>query len=189
MKQMRLDGMPLDVDISSREGISLDYIARVRIAFLLGQNGAMVTQTQFADAKAGALLAFIGLLATRGPGAVTDFSTITPDNMLQVGLHAATLMCCIIVMFPRYSGHSKRRQMIEDERFSWPALSAGSFSADDFVDFMRGSQLSQMVASVARSNYALAEILLRKFAWLRAAFGIAVVDVALIALRSAMDML
>lgn len=189
MPHTRLDDMPLDVDISSREGVSLDYIARVRIAFLMGQNSAMVTQTQFSDAKAGALLAFVGLLATRGPGAVTDIAMITPENVFQIALHALAITACIVVLYPRYGSLDQRRAMIEQERFSWPALSSGAFSADEFVDFMRGAQLSQMVASVARSNHALAAILLRKFAWLRAAFTIAVIDVAVMAGRSLLDIL
>ena len=48
-----IEDLPLDRDVSSAEGVSLDYMARVRIAYLVGQNQTMVTQTQFADAKAG----------------------------------------------------------------------------------------------------------------------------------------
>lgn len=184
-----LEDLPLDSDITSREGVSLDYIARVRVAYLLGQNSAMVTQTQFADAKAGALLAFVGLLATRGPGAVTDFTVITIENIFQVGLHAAAIVCCLIVLYPRYANKEIRQKMMSTERFSWPALASGNYSAEEFVDFMRGAQLSPMLASIARSNHALAGILMRKFAWLRAAFAVAVIDVAVMALRSILDTL
>ena len=176
-----------DQDIASREGVSLDYMARVRIAFLLGQNQSMIAQTQFADAKAGALLAFIGLVATRGPGAVVEISAITPALVIQIALHGLALICAIIVLYPRYANHNLRRQMMLQDRFSWPALAGVGCTADDFAGFMRGAQLSQLVVSVARSNHALSAILLRKFTWLRAAFVIAIFDVALMALRVALN--
>lgn len=184
-----IDDMPFDVDITSREGVSLDYIARVRIAYLMGQNSAMVTQTQFADAKAGALLAFVGLLATRGPGAVTDMALINPEVALQVLFHGAALIACIVVLYPRYASLNMRKRLIREERYSWPALSSSDYAAEDFVEFMRGAQLSQLVASVARSNHALAEILLRKFAWLRAAFLLAIVDVLVMGLRAVLEII
>lgn len=180
-----IDDLPLDRDISSREGVSLDYMARVRIAYLMGQNQAMVTQTQFADAKAGALLAFTGLIATRGPGAVVDIEVMTAAMVAVLAFHGAVLTCCIVVLYPRYASHDVRRRLAREERFSWPALSAWDVSDDDFAEFMRGAQLSQLVTSVARSNHALAAILLRKFWWLRAAFALAVADVAMMVARGA----
>ena len=184
-----IDDLPLDRDVTSKEGVSLDYMARVRIAYLMGQNQTMVAQTQFADAKAGALLAFIGLVATRGPGATIDLAAITPSATLQIALHAASLICAIVVLYPRYASLDARRRMIREERFSWPAIAADGFEADDYADFMAGAQLSQLVVSVSRSNHALSRILLAKFAWLRAAFVIAVVDVAVMAARAAFGLL
>ena len=181
-----LEEMSLDGDIGSREGVSLDYMARVRIAFLLGQNQSMIAQTQFADAKAGALLAFVGLVATRGPGAVVGVGDVTPAIMLQVALHGLALIAGIVVLYPRYAGLNMRREMAKRERFSWPALASGGLMADDFGAFMRGSQLSQLVESIARSNHALSAILLQKFMWLRIAFVIAVLDVAVMAIRVAL---
>ena len=181
-----IENLAYDQDISSREGVSLDYMARVRIAFLLGQNQSMIAQTQFADAKAGALLAFVGLVATRGPGAVVEVDAVTPMVILQVALHCLALVAAIIVLYPRYASLNARKQMIANERFSWPALAAEGYSSAAFSDFMRGAQLSQLVSSVARSNHTLSRILLQKFAWLRAAFVIAVIDVALMALRVAL---
>lgn len=184
-----IDELPLDRDISSREGLSLDYMARVRIAYLIGQNQSMVTQTQFADAKAGALLAFVGLLATRGPGATVDIGSLGQIGLMTLGLHAAALVSCIIVLYPRYAGRDVRRELARRERFSWPALSSENVLAGDYAAFMRGAQLSQLVTSVARSNHALATILLSKFRWLRAAFALAVADVAMLALRAALGAL
>ncbi|WP_340107493.1 hypothetical protein [Pikeienuella sp. HZG-20] len=178
-----LEDVPLDRDITSREGISIDQAARVRLAFLLGQNQAMVAQTQFADAKAGALLAIIGLLATRGPGA-SFVAGGGGDQLVAIALHAAALISCMVVLFPRYAGGALRTRLAASERFSWPALTAKGVSADSYADFMQSAQVSQLMISVARSNQAMATILLRKFAWLRAAFGIAIIDFFFIAARA-----
>ena len=185
MSDKKIDEMAMDIDIGSQEGISLNYITRDRMAFVLGQNQTMITQTQFADAKAGAMLAFLGLIATRGPGAVTemDAATAAPELILQLILHAAALICCLIVLFPRYAKLDVRRSMYDFDRYSWPALTGGAATADGFSGFMRTSEVSQLVASVARSNHALAGILLSKFAWLRWAFGLGVLDVLFMAGR------
>jgi len=185
MTDKKIDEMELNVDIGSHEGISLNYITRDRMAFVLGQNQTMITQTQFADAKAGAMLAFLGLIATRGPGAVTeiDAASAPPELILQLVLHAAALICCLIVLFPRYAKLNVRRNLYDYDRFSWPALTSDGASSEGFAGFMRTSEVSQLVASVARSNHTLAAILLSKFAWLRWAFGLGVIDVLFMAGR------
>ncbi|QIE57033.1 hypothetical protein G5B40_17260 [Pikeienuella piscinae] len=185
MIDTRIEDLPLDRDVSSHEGISIDQTARVRLAYLLGQNSALVAQTQFADAKAGALLAIVGLLATRGPGASLDPTVVNTESILVISLHAAALICCVIVLFPRYAGRPLRAKLAASERFSWPALTADGMNSDLYADFMRGAQVSQLVISIARSNQAQAQILLRKFNWLRAAFGIAMADFFFIAARAA----
>lgn len=185
MSNQKIDEMAMDVDIGSHEGISLNYATRDRMAFVLGQNQSMITQTQFADAKAGAMLAFLGLIATRGPGAVTDMdaATASPELIFQLILHAAALVCCLIVLFPRYASHDARRRMYDVDRFSWTSLTGGDASGAEFSDFMRTSQISQLVTSVARSNFTLSQILLSKFAWLRWAFALGVIDVLFMAAR------
>lgn len=182
-----LEDLTFETDITSSENVSLDYMARIRMDFLLGQNQTMITQTQFADAKAGALLAFIGLVATRGPGSVVDIVAVTPLLVAQVALHGLALICGIIVLYPRYAGMDARRRMVRSDRFSWPSLASGRMNAEDFGGFMRTSQLSQLILSIARSNHNLSQILLRKFTWLRAAFLVAVLDVAVMIARSAAD--
>lgn len=185
MTDKKIDEMEMDVDIGSREGISLNYVTRDRMAFALGQNQTMITQTQFADAKAGAMLAFLGLIATRGPGAVIEVSTgsISPDVILQLLLHAAALICCLIVLFPRYANLDARRALYDYDRFSWTALTGKGHSPDEFSSFLRTADISQLVMSVARSNHTLAAILLSKFAWLRWAFAFGVADVLFMAGR------
>lgn len=185
MTDKKIDEVTLDVDIGSREGISLNYVTRDRMAFALGQNQTMITQTQFADAKAGAMLAFLGLIATRGPGAVMEVTSgaASPEVILQLLLHAAALICCLIVLFPRYASLDARRSLYEYDRFSWTALTGKGHSPEDFSDFMRTAEISQLVMSVARSNHTLAMILLSKFSWLRWAFAFGVADVLFMSAR------
>lgn len=185
MSDKKIDGMELDVDIGSSEGISLNYVTRDRMAFVLGQNQSMITQTQFADAKAGAMLAFLGIIGTRGPGAVMDLASNAAqlEVIVQLLLHAAALVCCLIVLYPRYANHDKRRTLYEYDRFSWTSLTGADRSAADFSAFMRTAEVSQLVISVARSNHTLAAILMSKFAWLRWAFAFGVVDVIFMSAR------
>ncbi len=178
-----LDDLDFNQDVGSHEGISNDQIARARLAFLLGQNSSLITQMQFADAKAGALLAFIGLVGTRGPGAVVDIAEVTPMIAGQVLLHALALIAGIVVLFPRYAGHDVRRKMAREDRFSWPSLASKDYPIGAFAGFMRTAEISQMIISIARSNHTLSGILLKKYSWLRAAFAIAVLDVFFMALR------
>lgn len=177
--------LPLDRDITSREGLSTDQMTRVRLAYLVAQNNSLVQQTQFADAKAGALLAIIGLIATRSPGAAFDSAIYTAQGVIVVILHAIALFCCIVVLIPRYAGRAERRALARAERFSWPALIAEPAGKDLYAEFARGAQASQLLVSMARSNQALAGILHRKFAWLRGAFLIALADFAFIAWSAA----
>ena len=99
-----IDSLSLDRNLASQEGISTDQMTRVRLAYLQGQNSTLVQQTQFADAKAGALLAMIGLIATRGPGAAFDPKQVTAEGLALVLLHASGLLACLIVLIPRYVG-------------------------------------------------------------------------------------
>ena len=73
--------------------------------------------------------------------------------------------------------------MARRDRYSWPSLAARDYSIDAFAGFMRHAEVSQLIVSIARSNHTLSGILLHKYAWLRAAFAIAAVDVVFMALR------
>ena len=185
-----IETLKLDQNLASHEGISTDQMTRVRLAYLQGQNATLVQQTQFADAKAGALLAMIGLIATRGPGAAFDPAQVTAEGLVLVLLHAAGLLACLIVLIPRYVGKEARLRLAAKERFSWPALAAygdGEGGGDGYAEFARTAQVSQLIVSLARANAALAGILHRKFAWLRAAFIIGGLDLAFIAATAALS--
>lgn len=174
MVKITIHELALDQDIGSHEGVSIDHLARMRMSFLLDQNKTMSTQTKFADAKAGALLAFIGLIATRGPAPLGE---LTAPSLAITALHGAVLIACLIVLYPRYLSRKQRNAIAEIDHYSWPALAADTVTPLDFSNFMRGAQFSQLVHSMAHANVALSHILMSKFAWLRTAFVLAVVDV------------
>lgn len=174
MVKISIDDLPLDVDIEGHEGVNINTLSGMRVNVLLDQNKTMSTQTKFADAKAGALLAFIGLMATRGPAAVNDFSSL---SLLLLALHSIVLVTCLIVIYPRYLSKEQRNAIAKTDHYSWPALSADTVTAGDYSTFMRSAQFSQLVHSLAHANVALADILNSKFSWLRAAFVLAVLDV------------
>lgn len=174
MVKITIDELALDQDIGSHEGVGIDHLARMRMAFLLDQNKTMSTQTKFADAKAGALLAFIGLIATRGPAQISELTLAT---VAISSLHGAVLIACLIVLYPRYLSRSQRNAIAETDHYSWPALAADTVTPGAFSAFMRSAQFSQLVHSMAHANVALSHILMSKFAWLRRAFVMAVIDV------------
>ena len=56
----RLDNVKhidLNLPLQGSEGLDSNYASRIRSQYLFAQNQAMVAQSQFADAKAGAILA------------------------------------------------------------------------------------------------------------------------------------
>jgi hypothetical protein len=177
-----LDEMPLDVDISGSEGLSVNDLSRIRVLVLLGQNQTLVAQTQFADAKAAALMTLMGLLALRGPVDLTAVGTGDPLALGFVIVNALSIAGCIVAIIPRYPPPAVRHQLALTDRFSWPALVSPGYDAEDHAAFMRVSEASELVVSLARSNAAVSRILLRKFQALRAAFLLALSNVALIAL-------
>ena len=173
-----LDSLPLDCDIGSREAVSVDYAARIRLQYLAEQTATLVRQTQFADAKASAVLALAGLVAAR---VAIDVHQMTLGP-LEIGLFASkglVLALCLLVLIPRYPGGPQRRAALAQERFSWVALSAPGYEPDDYAEFARTAQISQLVVSMARSNVHVSRVLLRKFRYLRAAFQFAILDVCL----------
>lgn len=177
-----LDALDYDVDLASREGVSLDYISRIRVEYLLGQNGALQSQVRFADAKAGILLAITTLIAgfaapdlvqALARGGATAWSAA-----LTAVLAAAVGAACLLALLPRFSGADERRDRTRGDRFSWPALATPDFSAQDYARFMRTAEVSQLVYSIAQSNASVSRIVLRKFQLNRVAYALALADLA-----------
>lgn len=182
--QRKISEVDLTLPLAGSEGLDINYIGRIRTQYLFAQHQALVTQTQFADAKAAALMTLVGLIALRGPFAIGE-----PPVSLFTGLYLALVAACILfsflAVFPRYPAAKLRMAMAESDRWSWPALATGNFQPDDFSRFMQTSEVSQLVHSVSLSNGYVSRILLRKFLMLRIAFLFAFAVLIMTGLRLA----
>jgi len=171
-----LDALALDVDIGSKEQLSVDQLTRSRLQFALGQNAVIVQQTQFADAKAATLLALTGALAY---GLSGEAAGLAPPLLLGfLALTGGVIALCLLAVLPRIRTGQTGPALHERDRFSWPALTGDDYGDDEHADFLRTSQASQLVMAVARSNVAIASVLSRKYALLRAALWLALFELA-----------
>ena len=171
-----LERLPVDIDPGAGADIAPEHAARVRLHFLVGQCASFISQTQFADAKASAVLAFTGLVGAR-VAVEMDRAALGVDEFGLFAVKAMVLTLCLAIIFPRFPGESQRKAIAAKERFSWLALSAPGEGSDTYADFVRTAEISTLLDSLARSNAAMAAVLKRKFRLLRAAFMLAVVDV------------
>lgn len=170
-KKPWLETVDLSRRIESREGVSADHMARLQLHYLVSQDRSLVTQTQFADAKAGALMTLMGLLVLRSlpRGAAVDEASAAL-NLLALIAACICLGACLWAVMPRFPNATVRRAIARQDVFSWPGLASDRFDAEDYVRFMRTSEHGQLVSSLARSNSKLAAILLRKFQLIRFSF-------------------
>jgi hypothetical protein len=174
--RQNIEDIDLTLPLAGTEGHDVNHVSRVRTQYLFAQHNALLTQIQFADAKAGALMTVMGLIVLRGPIAWNSDNVPPLLHHSFLFLSAVAVIFCFWTVFPRYPGKAARRKLAEDERWSWLALSAETMSPAEYGAFMQTSEVSQLVHSVARSNAAVAAILLRKYTALRigfvAAFGV-----------------
>ncbi len=170
----KLEEIDLSLPLEGREGLDGNYLTRTRSQYLYAQHQALLTQTQFADAKAAVLITLVGLLAFRGPVQPNGVG-LTVFSAIYLGVMALCVICAFIAVFPRYPGKSVRQKLSDTDRWSWPALSGDGISAEEFARFMHTSEASQLVHSVSLSNAAISRILLAKFRMLRIAFLLAIV--------------
>ena len=178
MEETNLDKLSLDLDIGSSEGLSVDQLTRSRLQFLLGQHTSIMHQVQFADAKAGSLLAIAGVLTLIVAG--RDFLAHGIFVTSQLVLTMLVVAICLYTLFPRIPKPAQIEKLRRVERFSWPVLSDAAFDEEAYTQFMRTSDASHLVVSVARSNAANARILRTKYLWLRRALALALIDLALL---------
>lgn len=177
----KLDLLELDLDLGSKEGVTRDHAARIRMQYLLDQTALFGQQTQFADTKATAVLAFAGVVGARAAVAF-DLARLGIAEFALLGLTAAALALCLLVLIPRYPPEAGRRALLQTERYSWVALSAPGYSAEEYARFVRSAEIAQLISSAATVNIAMARILSMKFRFLRAAFIVAIADVLGVAL-------
>ncbi|MCC0021698.1 MAG: hypothetical protein H6888_11585 [Nitratireductor sp.] len=180
----QLEDIDLTLPLSGSEGVDINYISRVRTQYLFAQHHALVAQTQFADAKAAALLTLIGLIALRGPLAPYE-SSGSIFTWIYLACVALCILFALLSVVPRFPSASLRSAMYKADRWSWPGLAADEVTPEAFAGFMQTSEVSQLVHSVARSNVHISRILLRKFFMLRLAFGFAVILLAMTGARLA----
>lgn len=174
-----IETLSLDMDIGSSEGLSVDQLARARLQFLIGQNTSILHQTQFADAKAGTLLAVFGVVTVvfgQNPGFLPPLISFA-----LLALTVAIIALCLLAILPQIPGRKQVSALRARELFSWPALTDETASPEGFAGFMRTSQVSHLVVSLARANEATARILQRKYRLLRWALLSALAGLVLLA--------
>lgn len=177
-----LDTLPLDRALEGLEGLDANHASRMRMQFLVGQHTSLITQTQFADAKAAALMTLMGLVALNGPMKIRPDGPPEIDALAIFVLMIVSIGFAIFAIVPRFPDRGLCRQISRRDRFSWPALVSPDYDPEAHAAFMRTAEASQLVMSVAESNGAVARVLHRKFRYLRIAFILGAADLALIVL-------
>jgi hypothetical protein len=177
-----IETLPLDLPLGGREGVDANELSRLRLQFLVGQHASLVAQTQFADAKAGALMALLGLVALNGPVAFGGDGPPQLDALVIFVIMVVAIAFAVWAIVPRYPGADRARLMRRSERFSWPALTGGGYDPEAHAGFMRTAEASQLVMSIAHANATMARVLRLKFRALRIAFLLGSADLLLIML-------
>lgn len=176
-----IENLPIDLHIAGKEGLDVNHASRLRMQFLTSQHASLVAQTQFADAKAAALMTLLGLLALNGPVRL-DAAAPQLDAVAILATMIVAIGFAVWAIMPRFPTAERGRLMVQRDRFSWPALVGGGYDPVEHAVFMRTAEASQLVMSVAHSNATMARVLRRKFVSLRIAFVLACADLALIML-------
>ncbi len=179
-KPFDIENVELEEHVEGHEGLDANHASRLRMQFLVSQHASLVTQTQFADAKAAALMTLMGLVALNGPvkiGAVGahDFDAIAIFILMMIAIGFA-----IFAIIPRFPDAKLNKMIKRRDRFSWPALVAHGYEPLDHAEFMRHAEATQLIMSIAQANGSTARVLARKFWHLRAAFLLAALDLLLI---------
>ena len=175
MKQIRkLEDIDLGLPLAGNEGLDANDVSRVRAQYLFTQHQALIAQTQFADAKAAALMALLGLIALRGPIDIGGSGTAEWFRLVYLLSIACSILGCLMAIIPRYPSKATRNRIAEVDHWSWPALASDTVNKLGYGNYMQTSEVSQLVHSVASANSSIAHILLSKFQSLRVAFLFAV---------------
>ena len=175
-----IETLDAEIGIAGTEGLDPSHLARIRMQFLATQHASLVSQTQFADAKAAALMTVMGLIALTGPVRISTVGAATLDAIAVFILIVATIGVAAWSIIPRYPDKSLNKLIQKRDRFSWPALVASGYDPLDHAEFSRTADASQLIMSLAQTNSAMAKVLRRKFVVLRTAFLMAAVDLTLI---------
>ena len=175
--------LPVDLPIGGSEGLDVNHASRLRMQFLVSQQASLVAQTQFADAKAGALMALLGLVALNGPVKLDGGDPPSIDAVAIFVTMFVAIGFAVWALIPRFPSAGRAQALGRCDRFSWPTLASRSYDPLEHAVFMRTAEASQLVMSLAHSNATMARVLRRKFVSLRIAFLLASADLALILLH------
>lgn len=182
MNNFDIEDVNLDIPVEGTEGLDANHASRLRLQFLVSQHASLVTQTQFADAKAAALMTLMGLVALNGP---VKIGAIGPQNVDAVAIFILMMIAigfAIWAIIPRYPDAKLNKLIKRRDRFSWPALVANGYEPLDHAEFMRSAEATQLIMSIAQTNGASARVLSQKFRFLRTAFLLACIDLLMIVL-------
>lgn len=175
-----LKDVDLTLALEGAEGLDVNYASRIRTQYLFSQHQSLITQTQFADAKAAALMALLGLLVLRGPVDLTGSVDVQWFRILYLGCVSLAFFFCLLSIFPRYPSGEERIRIAKVDRWTWCSLASDTLSDGKFGEFMQTSEVSQLIYSVASANCTIASILLSKYRSLRFAFIFTVVVLLLV---------
>ena len=166
----KIEEVELTHPLAGSEGVDPSHASRARIQTLLDQHKTLIAQTQFADAKSAALVTLVGLLALKGPVSMELMVEADVVVLMAAAFSGLAILFALVSVFPRYPARTVREALPEGDRFSWPALTAQRMSPEAYARFMQTAEISQIVHSIAYSNCAVSQILLRKYQMLRVAF-------------------
>lgn len=175
-----IEALDAEIGLAGTEGLDPSHLGRIRMQFLATQHASLVSQTQFADAKAAALMTVMGLVALNGPVRISTVATASFDAIFVFILIMATIGIAAWSIIPRYPDKTLNKLIHKRDRFSWPALVANGYEPLDHAEFSRTADASQLIMSIAQTNSAMANVLRKKFVVLRIAFLMAAVDLTLI---------
>ncbi len=187
MSIKNLNELDMSIDLHGCEGLDVNYVSRIRSQYLFVQHQTMITQMQFADAKAAALIALVGFITLRGPIKIDQVTSLGIFGYAYLLSACLAVICSLLSVFPRFPSRVKRDILILSDRWSWPALASRALKAEDFASYIRTAEVSQLLHSLSISNCFVAEILLSKYKMLRIGFvfglstmllvGIKIIDV------------
>lgn len=169
------------VKIDDGETVPAGDAVRARIHFLVAENHAMIVQTQFADAKAAALLTLCGVAAYRLPAAGGHDAI----EMVLTGVLLLAMLFCLLAIIPRYP--RTEESVSRPDRFTWTALAANDWSPGRNIAWSQEAPFPELLAAVSASNVGGARVLAQKFRLIRLAFHSAIAAILLIAVRSMID--
>ena len=162
--------MPTPQDlIVTEEDVSKGDAMRARMSFLTSQNGQILRHTQFADAKAGALMTVLGLVTIKGSAPVLVIIQ-DPLEILAVAIMILSIGFCLATIMPRIVGFTNDALPPMGNRYTWLFLTMPGYTDEMHGAYARESSFAELLNSIAASNMGASRILARKFEMLRYAF-------------------